>query len=95
MLDVDVLGNVDAALVAILGSAGAGPSPSSPSRRWSPPRLAVPRGRRGFSAYDWLETRVSRRRLSPPVLRPPLLRDRSEPSAGSPYEVHRRDKGQS
>ena len=56
----------------------------TPLPGWGRSEGSFSRGAWSHSAYNWLETRVSLRRLAPPVLRPPLLRDRAEPSVGSP-----------
>ena len=56
----------------------------TPLRGWGRSEGSFSRGAWSRSAYNWLETRVSLRRLARPVVRPPLLRDRSEPSVGSP-----------
>ncbi len=47
---------------------------------WGRSEGSFSRGAWSHSAYNWLETRASLRRLAPPVLRPTRLRDRSEPS---------------
>ncbi|HYX44183.1 MAG TPA: SDR family oxidoreductase [Acidimicrobiales bacterium] len=50
---------------------------------WGRSEGSFSRGAWSHSAYNWLETRASLRRLAPPVLRPPRFRDRSEPSVRS------------
>ncbi len=55
----------------------------TPLPGWGRSEGSFSRGAWSHSAYNWLETRVSLRRLAPPVVRPPLLRDRSEPSVRS------------
>ncbi len=50
---------------------------------WGRSEGSFSRGARSHSAYNWFETRASLRRLAPPVLRRPRVRDRSEPSVRS------------
>ncbi len=59
----------------------AGDNLERPLPGWGRSEGSFSRGAWSRSAYNWLETRASFRRLASPVLRPPRIRDRSEPSA--------------
>jgi NAD(P)-dependent dehydrogenase (short-subunit alcohol dehydrogenase family) len=61
----------------------AGDNLDAPLPGWGRTQGSFTRGARPRSAYNWLETRWSLRRLLRPTLAPPRLRDRSEPSVRS------------